>query len=265
MKVYKSKLKLVIILIIVAALFIGLNFSGLNQKIKNFFYLSSFPFQRILWGAGNRISDFFETIYQIKYLKNENTKLKLKIKEILAENVKLLELKKENEILRQALEIGLQKEFKLMLAEVIGRDISDDSLIINRGSKHGVKSNQTVITQQKILVGKINQVYQDFSKVMLISNKESSFDAKIANSEIFGIIRGKGNFKIVFDLIAKEKEIKKGDLVISAALGGIFPEGLLVGEISEVKKIDIEPWQSAQLEPAFDIGELEKILIITDW
>lgn len=248
-----------------------------QSPIRNLFYLISFPVQKTLWQAGQGVSNFFETIGEIhpvkslqskfngvKNLRKENAELKLKLKEILAENAGLLELKKENEILRQALEIGLEKEFKLVLAQVSGKDISEDSLIINKGSKDGVKNNQPVITEQKFLIGKISESYKDFSKVMLISNKASSFDGKIANSGVFGIIKGKGNSKILFDLIPKEKEIKKGDLVVTAALGGVFPEGLLVGEISEIKKSDIEPWQVAQIQPAFNIGEAEKIFIIIE-
>lgn len=260
---YRVKIGIILVLIIV--FFLVLNLTSFGKEVKNFFYLISSPIQKVFWRTGERISDFFELITKIKNLKQENQELKLKIQALLAENVSLKELKKENEILREALEIGLEKEFKLTLAEVIGKDISQDLLIIDKGSEDGILEGRPVISQQKTLIGKISETYKNFSKVLLISNPKSSFDAKIVESDILGIVKGKGNLRILFDLIPKEKEIKKGDLVITSALGGVFPAGLLLGEIKEVTKSDLEPFQAAQIQPAFNIRDLEKVFIISEW
>lgn len=250
---------------------VALNF--FQNPVRNFFYLISAPIQKTFWRAGDRVSDFFETISEIKNLKKENENLKLKIQSLLAENVLLKELEKENETLRVALNLGLEKQFNLTFAQVIGKDISQDSLIIDKGSDDGILKGQPVITQEKILVGKINEVYKNFSKVQLLSYKDSSFDGKISDTphqnefgtgqaEIFGLVKGNGNFKVFFDLVPKDKEIRKGDFVVTAAAGGIFPEGLLVGEVKDVKKSDIEPFQKVEISPSFDINEVDHLFIV---
>jgi len=256
-----GNLRSILLFAVLAVLVIvALNFY--QKQVRNFFYSISAPIQKTFWRAGDRIYDFFETISDIKNLKKENEDLKLKIQSLLAENVQLLELKKENETLRTALNLGLEKEFKLTLTQVIGKDISQDSLIIDKGFDDGILKGQPVITQEKNLVGKINEVYKNFSKVQLSSHKDSSFDAKIPDTEIYGLIKGNGNFKVFFDLIPKDKEIKKGDLVVTAAAGGIFPEGLLVGEVKDVKKSDIEPFQKIEISPSFNINEINHLFII---
>ena len=256
-----GNLRSILLFTVLAVLVIvALNFY--QKQVRNFFYLISAPIQKTFWRAGDRVYDFFETILDIKNLKKENEGLKLKIQSLLAENVQLLELKKENETLRTALNLGLEKEFKLTLTQVIGKDISQDSLIIDKGSDGGILKGQPVITQEKNLVGKINEVYKNFSKVQLSSHKDSSFDAKIPDTEIYGLIKGNGNFKVFFDLIPKDKEIKKGDLVVTAAAGGIFPEGLLVGEVKDVKKSDIEPFQKVEISPSFDVNEINHLFIL---
>jgi len=278
----------IVILFLVIFLFVFLNLVPVSSKVKNFFYSISEPAQKWLWEKGARLSNFFETISEIypalfdkwggvKSLKNENDLLKLEIKTLTGENLALGELKKENEILREALEIGLKKDFKLIFAQVMGKDVSQDSILINLGSKDGVKMGLPVITQQKILVGKISKVYENFSDVVLISNKESSFDAKIlapyqtegfgagSDTEIYGIVKGKGNFKLYFDLIPKDQELKEGDFLVTSALGGVFPPGLLIGEIKEVKKSDVELFQKAEIKPALDIKELEFLFVIREW
>jgi len=259
------RVKIGLIIVLLIALFIIVNLTSFSKEIKNFFYLISSPIQKTLWRAGDNLSDFFEAISEIEKLKKENEELLLKNQELGAENARLKELKKENEVLREALEIGLEKEFKLLLAEVIGKDISQDVLLINKGSKDGILKDFPVITQQKALIGRCGEVYENFSKVILISNKESSFDAKISDSDIQGLVKGRGNLKLFLDLIPREKEINEGALVVSTCLGGIFPQGLLVGEIKEVLKSDVQPWQQAEIKPTFDINKLETLFILINF
>jgi rod shape-determining protein MreC len=259
------RLKIGIIAVLLLAFFVVLNLTDFSKEVKNFFYLISSPIQKTLWKAGGEVSDFFEAISETKNLKKENEELKLKIQELLAESATLKELKEENKILREALEIGLEKEFKLTLAQVVGKDISQDSILIDKGLADGILKGFPVITQQKTLVGGISEVYENFSKVMLISNKESSFDVKIQEKDIEGVGKGKGSLRLFLEFVPKEKEIKEGDLVITTALGGIFPEGLLVGQIKKIKKSDIEPFQQAEIKPAFNLEELESLFIVTEF
>ncbi|MBL7150270.1 MAG: rod shape-determining protein MreC [Candidatus Pacebacteria bacterium] len=264
MKFTSSKRKILIIIIGLLLIF-SLNF--FQKEVKGFFYFISSPIQKTLWRTGNRVSDFFELITEIKNLKRENGELKLKNQELISQIAQLIELKKENEVLKEALGIGLEKEFKLALAEVVSKDISQDSILINKGSKDGITENCPVITQQKTLVGKIDEVYENFSRVILIFNKESSFDAKISDPEndISGVVNGKGNLQLFLDFVPQEKEIKEGDFIVTTSLGGIFPKGLLVGQIAKILRSDIEPFQQAKIRPAFDIRELETVFIITDF
>jgi len=264
------KFKIGIIIVLLIALFTILNLTPAKKEIKNFFYLISSPIQKALWRAGDNISDFFEMVKEIKSLKKENEELKFKIVGLLAENTKLEELKRENEVLREALDIGLEKEFKLLLAEVIGKDIFQDTILIDLGSRDGISKDFPVINQQKALVGKIGEVYQDYSRVILISNKESTFDAKVGfpaegEASIYGVVKGKGNLRLFLDLVPREKEIKEGDLVSTSPLGGIFPKGLLIGEIVKVLKSDVMAWQQAEISPAFNLNELEILFVITNF
>jgi len=168
---FSSSSKIILIAVLLIAFFLILNLTPVSKNVRNFFYSVSAPIQQNLWRAGNNMSDFFEMLAERKELKKENEELKLKIQELLAENNKLKEFKKENEVLRGALNIGLPEEFKLSLAQVIGKDISQDVILIDRGSEDGISKDLPVITQQRVLLGKISQVYPHFSKVQLLTNK----------------------------------------------------------------------------------------------
>lgn len=257
-------LKLGIIALIIFSFFL-LNLSPFSGKIKDFFYSISEPAQRWLWVKGGGVFDFFEWVLKMKKFQQENEKLKLENKELITKNIGLELLRRENEILRTALNLDLEEEFELILSQVIGKEISEDYLIIDKGSVDGIEFDLTVITQQKSLIGKVVQVYENTSKIQLLTSKNSSFDVEIFEKEIYGLVKGEGNFNLLLDLIPREKEINIEDKVITSALGGNFPKGLLVGEIKKVKKSDIASFQKAELEPAFDIKKLDYLFIITNF
>ncbi len=268
MKISSKKKKILIWVFIGILVIVLLNF--FQKETRSFFYSISSPVQKVLFEAGSKTSDFLESIIRAGDLKNETNGFKLKNQELLSQVVALEDLKKENKILREALEIELQKDFKLVLSQIVGKDISQDFILINKGSKDDIFEGMPAVTQQRVLVGKISEVYENFSKVMLISNKDSSFNAKISASgkeedNISGVVRGKGNSKVLFDLVPREDDIFEGDVVVTSALGRTFPKGLLVGKIKTIKKIDVEQFQQAEIEPFFDISDTENIFIILDF
>lgn len=259
------KLKIFLIFVLAVLLFVAINLTGASLHIKNFFFNLSSSSQKILWNAGDGVSDFLAGFFQRAYLEKKMNEFELENQKLLGEVIALEKSEKENTLLREALGIGLEKEFELELCQIINKDIYQDSILIGKGSEDGISEGSPVITSQKVLLGRIGEVYGDFSEVVLTTNKDSAFDAVISGKDIYGVAKGKGNMGIFLDLVSKEEEIMEGDLVASAALGGIFPEGLLVGQVKEVEKTDIKAFQTAELVPSFDLKSLKEVFIIKKW
>jgi len=259
------KTKVAIVLVLLVAVFVVLNLTGWAGPFRGFFYSISAPVQKNLWRAGASVSDFFEAIFQTQNLKAENESLKRENQTLAARVAELSELKTENETLRTALGIGLEKDFRLVLSDVISKEVDQDVILINKGQKDGLAPGMPVVSEQKVLVGRILEVGDRFSKILLITDKDSSFDAKILDTKTGGLLKGAGNFKLIFDFLPKESEIKEQDQVVTSALGGIFPEGILVGQILKVEKNDTESFQKAEVLPSFDIRELNSVFIIINF
>ncbi len=248
----------------------SLNF--FQKEVKNFFYLTSAPIQNAFWEAGDATSDFFETLFGSGNLKGENEELRQENRESLHALARLRDLEKENEELRKALQLELEKEFKLILADISCKDPLREAVFINKGSEDGVSIESPVITSQKTLVGRIEEVYNDFSRVSLISDESNSFSVKVLDINSLsdsaeksqGIARGQGAGKIILDLIPQKVEIEKGSPVVTTGFGGIFPGGLLVGKVKTVPKATTAPFKKAEIEPAFDLGKADKVFIISD-
>lgn len=259
------------ILIGIVIFFVFIGVLNLFQKqFKNFFYFVSEPLQKTFWKAGNSASGLLESFLELNNLANENKELNTRNQELLEEIIILQQIKTENQALKEVIGAGQDKEFKLILTDVIGIDSYQDFILINKGSEDGISENMPVINAQKVLFGKIFEVYKNFSKVMLVSNRNSVLDIKIQKDDtisppIYGAVRGEGNLAAVLDLIPLDYEIKNSDILITSSLEGTFPKGLLVGKIIETRKDDLKPFQTAKIELFFNLKQIDKLFIISDY
>ena len=87
---------------------------------------------------------------------------------------------------------------------------------------------------------------------------------ELKEKELEAEVKGQGNFEIQLDFIPVEKEVKKGQVVITGSLGDNYPPELLVGEIKELKQKDVKPFQIAEIEPFFERNS-EYLFIIKDY
>lgn len=259
-------LKKATIVILGAAALILLNHFQL--PVKNFFYSASLPFQEFLSQAGDSVSNAFSIAFEATNLKNENEELRRRMQEAIAKNAELLNIENENEILREALRANSGKKFEIFVSQMASRSISGkDSIRVKGGTQDGINEGFPVITKENVLVGRVSRAYDNFSEVTLISAEDFAFDVKIVRDQesIFGIARGEGNLKLKLDKVQLQSEIKAKDVLVTAVLGGIFPEDMLVGEIERVKKSDTEPFQQAEVSPFFTLRDLKTLFIVKKW
>ena len=104
----------------------------------------------------------------------------------------------------------------------------------------------------------------------IFPNKNSVLDVKIQKSDatlppVYGAVKGKGWLAVYLDLVPVDSEINSGDVLITSALEGIFPKDLLVGKITSKDKNDLKPFQTASIDPFFDVKKTDKLFVITDY
>lgn len=257
------KLKVVLIIILVVLILFLIN-KFFYKGLKNTAFLVLSPIQRVLWQEDNIFSNVWEYIFKVKSLKKENREINKENLFLKSEIIRLKDLEEENKDLRQALDIELEKDFQLIFSQVVARE--NDSLLINKGGEDGVFEGMPVITKEKVLIGKVNKVFNNFSEVMLISEEDFSFSVEVETEEesVLGVSKGKGDLKLKIELLPKEALIEKGDIVSTSVLGGVFPKNLLVGEIKSIKRTDPEPFQQGEIEPYFKQVDIKTLFLIKD-
>jgi rod shape-determining protein MreC len=252
------------IIFFISAILIIVFFNFIPNQIRGLFYYISSPIQKPLWQAGDSASGFLWSFFNTKNLEREKENLEKENQNLIFQISALQETKKENETLRQALDIGLQENFNLELSQIINKDVSNGFILIDKGLGSGIEKDMPIITAQNVLIGKTSKVYNNFSEVLLVSNPKSVFDAKISSDEkdISGVIRGQGSSNALYDLVPRDAKIAVGETIITSGLGGFFPKGLLIGKVKEVKKSDTDPFQQANVELFFDISNTDNVFII---
>lgn len=249
------------VILLIALLFV-FSLNLFSKEVRSFFSAVFSPFQSFFWNLGDSSSDFLSGVFRGAALKEKNIRLGSENFKLLQELLSLQDIQKENEQLRKALSLGIEKEFSIISSRIIGKDPSQDILFLDKGSRDGVQEGMAVITPEKIAVGKIGEVFGNSSRVILLSHTASSFDAKIVKEGIVGVVKGQGRYRALLDLIPQESKVVPGDVVVSASLGGIFPKNLLIGEVQEIKTSNTKSFQQATLSLFFDVRKVDLVFVI---
>jgi len=138
---------------------------------------------------------------------------------------------------------------------------------INRGSKDGIEINAPVITAYG-LVGRVSQVDLFTSKVTSIIDMDSTVAARVSRSRDILIVRGDAALRnsglCRMDYISPEVDIMPGDIIETSGLGGIYPKGIIIGQVKEVIRNEGQYDSYAIITPVVDFKRLEEVIVLKE-
>lgn len=262
-----STAQLFLLALAASVLILALDSSGLLRPVEGTILRTILPLQRSLNQVGQDLSNLGQYLRDIDELHQEREELRALVDRLTIENVELREAQMENVELRQLLQfVESNPSLQLVAAEVVGRDPAPllRSLLIDRGSEHGITSGMPVVTERG-LVGRIVKVYPRASRVLLLVDASSSVNARIQNSRATGLVQGTGSNALVMRFIQQGEPLAEGDIVLTSGLGANFPRRLVIGQVTAVHQSDVELFQSAEVRPAVDFSRLELVLIVMNF
>jgi len=226
------------------------------------------PFQSGLTRVGTDASDLVRSARDLRDLRQGNAQLQAEVNRLSVENARLTEVERENERLRQLLNFTRSNPwYDYKAAAVIGHKIGEDtsnllfSIFIDVGARDGVAVDMPVITDRG-LVGRVVAVGPNVAEVLLLIDPASAVNARVQNSRVTGIVRGKIDSGLVMERIPQGETVSPGDIVLTSGLGGNFPDKLVIGQITEVMQRDSDMFQSARIRSTVDFGKLEEVMAI---
>ncbi|MBI5207173.1 MAG: rod shape-determining protein MreC [Candidatus Firestonebacteria bacterium] len=234
-----------------------------TSLIKELGLLILVPIQKTTMSVSKGINEVYRNIMELGTLRNENRKMIELLNNYKQQESIYQEVIIENQRLRKILNFKKHHSYNLISAEVIGKDPTNwfKTIIINRGTKYGIKKNMAVITPDG-LVGKIVEGTKWTARVQLILDMNSSLGVIIQRTRTVGILRGLSQKICQLDYISRTKDVKIGDMVITSGLGGIFPKGIPIGKVSKIEKDNYGLFQKVEINPNVNFYNIEEVLIL---
>ncbi len=253
-------------LLIISLPLISINIE--QKKLQNSWFTQPFSF------AAQSVQSFFSGLSQgvrsttAQYLnliniKSENARLSKENIELITRLNQFNESQNELERLRTLLDFQNNTKMELMPGQVIGRDLVADhnTITINKGTKHGLRSGQAVLTVSGA-IGYIFKPQYFTSHVMLITDRYSVVDALIQKTRSHGILEGKNKETCVLQYVERTEDIKLGDLIVTGGLDNIFPKGFPLGVVSNIGSKTKSGSLTIEIKPVVDANKIEEIFIV---
>lgn len=217
--------------------------------------------------VSSAVTNYFSSISSMRTAQSENDVLKQRIQELEVEVQNNKSLTFENERLKSLLQLKEETAYKFLPAQIIGRDTSVwfDTSIINRGSLDGVKLNMPIVTNGG-LVGRVTAVSPLTAQVSLITKDKSGLGAVIGalgTSNALGVVSGSGKTETLeMGYVPGSVEVKVGENVYTTGQDGIYPAGLKLGEVSEVRAGSASEALKIYIQPSAKLSSMQEVAVL---
>ncbi|MDF2523084.1 MAG: mreC [Clostridiales bacterium] len=270
LRIFKSKLFVLILITLSVLVFMGIT-GGQNKNLNGIGNIVSVPLtpvQNLISLIDGKIGGVLSYFRDMKAIQLENEDLKAEIDKLKNDNLELEEYKSKINDLKEALNLKDQlKEYDPIGTNIISKDPGNwfNVFRVDRGSKDGVVYNSPIITS-KGLVGRITQTDALSSKAESIIDLNSVISGRLVRTRdlvrVLGDMSLKDQGLCRMDYIPIDVDIMVGDAIETSGIGGIYPKGIIIGKVKEVRKSSNELNKYAVIEPAVDFRRLEEVIIL---
>jgi len=223
------------------------------------------PVQERFYTLVRRAKNFQANWLTKRDLLKANKVLANQLEQLQVEKSRISSLESENNLLKEELNFVKEKKINTVAAKII-TGVSDSlskSVIINRGSDSGLEKGMAVIAGPGVVVGKVYEVYSDYSKVLLLTDNKSKVAATIQSLEkTTGLVEGQFGLSLAMTNIPQDQEVKVGDLIVTSGLEGKIPKDLLIAKIENINQVESEIFKTAILSPIISFDNLSYVLVV---
>lgn len=215
----------------------------------------------------DRVDGFFSSLWNdyidLVDVEKENKKLRETVRVLNTRVVGDQEAVRENERLRKLIGMRDQLTVPSVAASVISEDSSPwfNTITIDRGEADGIREGMPVVGAAGV-VGRVVKTARGSSRVLLLTDHASGIAAVVQRSRARGVVKGKGTNECSLEFLQRGEDVKIGDMVITSGIGGVFPKGLPIGEVTMVKKGEYGIFQTVDIRPSVNISTLEEVLVV---
>jgi len=229
-------------------------------------------FQKGVHSTTSWFSGTLNSISELADLRVEYQKTLTRLQDFEGIERQVLELKRENDLLREQLNFSPINGWDHISSEIIAKDPENifTSIVINRGTIHGVRKGMPVTAFQdgmQGLIGKVVQAGINTSLVMPLFSRSSYVAARLQKTRYEGLIRGTGSSSdlLIMNYVKKTAadKINLEDLVITSGMSTVYPKGVFIGRIKSIFYEDYDTSLEIRILPIINFSKLEYIYVLS--
>jgi len=250
--------------ICVLALYIHRHREGKTGRIDNVLITTSGSLQEYLFYFTHGSRTLVDNYFLLVNTKKRNQELEEEVGRLRDRIASQVDVELENKRLRDALDFRKGTPQKLVSAHVIAHDVASDyfGLRIDKGSEDGVRQGMGVVSHHGV-VGRVHRVTPHFADVLTLVDPSSNVDGVIQRSRARGVVTGQSKeLTCRMKYVDRLDDVQTSDMVVSSGFGGIFPKGLLIGNVTSVIPSSSGILQTVTIKAAVDIYRLEEVFVV---
>lgn len=220
------------------------------------------PLRYVQDGLGN----FWERYWDLVDVRDENIKLKNRVRELeatlVATREDLAELKRLRALVQFPVDVRWTPLAARVLAGRLGPSAAMDTITISRGYANGARPGVPLVTNLG-LVGRVLRSSPSAATALLITDPGSRIAVYGQESRAPGILKGHGTGKpMEVDFVQRDAPLQEGEILVTSGLDDKYPKGLPVARIERVAPSDYTQFMSIDAVPLVDLQHLEEVLLL---
>ena len=207
------------------------------------------------------VTDYFSSLAR---LQTENARMReeqVLNAQRLQQNAQLLA---ENTHLRKLLDASDRLQIKTLMSEILydARDPFSRKIILDRGQSHGIRPGQPVIDDLGV-IGQVTRVFPFTSEVTLLTDKDHAIPVQVLRSGVRSVAYGRGQSGVLeLRFMASNADIRKGDVLSTSGIDGVYPSGLSVATVVSVDAQTSDAFARILCQPSAGVSRHRQVLIL---
>lgn len=239
---------------------------GRRSALDRAIVRASRPVERLVGGAIGGAMEAWDRYLALRHARERARELTAEVNRLSLDRMELQRVRDENERLRRLLAFAPGEAARPVLgARVVGVRLDPKGmqlLTIDRGAADGLAPMMPVVAAGGV-VGRLHSVLGGTADVLLLTDRNSAIAARVERSRARATVRGTGDpSSCRLDYALRAEDILEGDVLVTAGTDGVFPRGLPLGRVEDLRKGGQGLYQKAEVAPAVDVSRVEEVLVL---
>ncbi len=262
----KNQIIIVTAILALFSLHLALTDTSVGERgyvVKRLISLTLTPIQESILSVYNTGAGAVDNYIAVVDAKQENERYRKALLTMEEENHRLKEELKLSGRLKTLLQYKDRQAIPTTSAGVVAYNSArwTRTAVINKGSSDNISRDMAVISPAGI-VGRITDVTPSTAIVLLNTDPRSNIEAMVERTRVRAIAEGNGKGGLVLKYVRELDDVRVGDHVITSGFTGLFPKGLVIGEVTDVRKGRDNFFNHIEVTPAVDFKTLEDVLVV---